>query len=736
MTIEKPLADASTPSGEEHAACLQTGLKGLAAIARHHELDWSLPRLLHIHGQDIEPDAEQLARIARTEGLHADVHKVDWARLQRFRRLTPFMARLSNGAYVVVLQTSVTRPVSADGENSGEMVVLFNPRAPEANLFPIPREEFLEHWTGEIILVKRPYKLSDTNRRFGLGWFVPEFWKQRALLRNVVFAALAMHVLALAVPIFFQIVIDRVLVYLSLSTLTVIGIGVCIAISFDGILNWLRGYFVLRTASRIDIRVAKTTFDHLMRLPIAFFEAQLAGVVTKHMQQGSVIREFLTGRLLMTLLDLPALLVFLPLMIWYSGWLTAVVLAVTLVLAGIIAAMIQPYRRRLRRLYQAEALRQSLLVESIHGMRTVKSLNLEPRRQESWENAAAEAVRTYVQVGKISLAANTLSQFIERALTIAIVVVGSFLVFGHKLTVGELVAFNMLSSRVISPVLQLIGLLNNYQEVLMSVEMLGNVMNQQTEQTQRGLTPPLRGDIELDRVTFRYPNTDRPALRDVSVRIPAGSLIGIVGRSGSGKTTLSALLQGLYYTGEGAVRIDGNNIKDIDLAFLRGQSGVVPQEPFLFRGSIKDNIRMGQPTASFEDIVLAARQAGADEFIQQLPQRYDTILEEGAVNLSGGQKQRLSIARALLRRPRIIIFDEATSALDPESEAIVVRNLAQISKGRTTIVISHRLQTIRDSDVILVLDDGSLVDTGTHGQLLERNTIYRQLWTQQTSNPT
>jgi ATP-binding cassette subfamily B protein len=645
------------------------------------------------------------------------------------------MARLNNGAYVVVLQTSVTRPVSADGESSGEMVVLFNPRAPEANLFPIPREEFLQHWTGEIILIKRPYKLSDTNRRFGLGWFVPEFWRQRALLRNVVLAALAMHVLALAVPIFFQIVIDRVLVYLSISTLVVILIGVCIAIGFDGILNWLRGYFVLRTASRIDIRVAKTTFDHLMRLPISFFEQQLAGVVTKHMQQGSVIREFLTGRLITTLLDLPALLVFLPLMMWYSTWLTVVVLGVTLLLAGIIAAMIQPYRRRLRKLYQAEAQRQSLLVESIHGMRTVKSLNLEPRRQESWENAAAEAVRTYVQVGKISLAANTFSQFIERALTIAIVAVGSFLVFDHKLTVGELVAFNMLSSRVISPVLQLIGLLNNYQEVLMSVEMLGNVMNQPTEQTQRGLTPPLRGDIELDRVTFRYPNTDRPALRDVSVRMPAGSMIGIVGRSGSGKTTLSALLQGLYYTGEGAIRIDGHNIKDIDLAFLRGQSGVVPQEPFLFRGSIKDNIRMGQPTATFEDIVLAARQAGADEFIQQLPQRYDTILEEGAVNLSGGQKQRLSIARALLRRPRIIIFDEATSALDPESEAIVVRNLAQISKGRTTIVISHRLQTIREADMIMVLDDGNLADTGTHGQLLERNAIYRHLWAQQTARP-
>ena len=747
----QPPDDSGAPRGHaepheagplEHEAaqasgCEQTGLKGLAAIARHTGLDWSLPRLLHVYGQDSEPDAEQLARTARTEGLNAAVHLIDWRRLQRFRKLTPFLARLDNGAYVVIVQTSVTPPPASADAPAEEQIVLFNPRAPEASLFSIPRDEFLTHWTGEIVLLKRIYKVTDTNRRFALGWFVPEFWRQRALLRNIAIAALAMHVLALAVPIFFQIVIDRVLVYLNISTLIVITIGVCIAIAFDGTLNWLRGYFILRTASRIDIRLARTTFRHLMGLPIGFFEASLAGVITKHMQQGTQIREFLTGRLLTTLLDLPALIVFLPLMMWYSVSLTAVVMGVTLLLAGIIAAMLGPYRRRLRRLYQAEAQRQSLLVESIHGMRTVKSLNLEPRREESWDNAAAEAVRTYVQVGKISLAANTFSQFIEKGLTIIIVVVGSFLVFGGTLTVGGLVAFNMLSSRVISPVLQLIGLLNNYQEVMMSVEMLGNIMNQPTENSeQRGLTPALRGDIEIDRVTFRYPNTERPALRDFSARIPAGSMVGIVGRSGSGKTTLSALLQGLYYTSEGAIRIDGHNIRDIDLAFLRGQSGVVPQEPFLFRGSIKDNIRMGLPTASYEEVVTAARMAGADEFIQLLPQRYDTVLEEGAVNLSGGQKQRLSIARALLRKPRIIIFDEATSALDPESEAVVVRNLANIAKGRTTIVISHRLQTIRDSDAIIVMEEGSVSDIGTHDQLLQRNPIYRLLWAQQMARPT
>jgi ATP-binding cassette subfamily B protein len=735
-TIEERLPPSSAghaqDAGPHAAVCEQTGLRGLAAIARHMGLDWSLPRIMHAYGQAQEPNAEQLARAARSEGLTAAVHQLNWSRLQRFSKLTPVLARMSTGAYVVLLQINGSRTAP---EHANENVVMFNPRIPEANLFPVTRDEFLSQWTGEIILLKRVYKFSDTNRRFTLSWFVPEFWRQRDLLRNIVIAALAMHLLALAVPIFFQIVIDRVLVYLNTSTLLVITIGVFVAISFNAILSWLRGYFVLSSASRIDIRLARATFRHLLDLPIGFFEASLAGVITKHMQQATQIREFLTGRLLATLLDLPALVIFLPLMVWYSGLLTLVVLGVTLFLAGIIAVMVGPYRRRLRRLYQAEAQRQSLLVETVHGIRTVKSLNFEPRRADAWENAAAETVNNYVQVGKISLAATTFSQFIEQALTVTIVVVGSFLVLNHNLTVGGLVAFNMLASRVTSPVLQLIGLLNNYQEVLMSVEMLGEVMNRPTENTRRGLTPPLRGDIEIDRITFRYPGTERPALRDLSAHIPAGSMIGIVGRSGSGKTTLSALLQGFYHASEGAIRIDGHNIRDIDLGFLRSQCGVVSQEPFLFRGTIKDNIRIGIPVASFEEVVAAARLAGADEFIQELPQRYDTVLEEGAVNLSGGQKQRLSIARALLRKPRIIIFDEATSALDPESEAIVVRNLATIAKGRTTIVISHRLQTIRNADTIIVLDNGEISGTGTHATLLADNAIYRLLWSQQMATP-
>lgn len=724
-----PQDASAAPSGESRN---QTGLKALIAVARQFDLDWSLARLIHIYGGETEPDARRLEEIARNEGLSSTVCRTNWGELEIFAASMPVIARLGNGAYVVVL----TPPARAEGSNE-ETITIFNPRVPDLGTFALPCGEFETHWTGEILLSKRARRLGDTNQAFGLRWFIPEIWRQRPLFGNVVLAALIIHVLALAVPIFFQLVIDKVLVYYSLSTLTVLGIGVLVAILFDATLNWLRGYFLLRASSRMDIRLARTTFGRLVSLPISFFEHLPAGVITKHMQQASQIREFLTGRLLMTLLDLPALLIFLPILIYYSGTLTVIVLGITFVLGMIIAVMIGPYRRRLRELYRAEAGRQSLLVECIHGMRTVKSLNLESRRQDAWESSTADAIQNYVQVGKISLFANTVSQFIERGLTIAIVVAGSFAVFSHRMTVGELVAFNMLSTRVISPVLQVIGLLNNYQETLMSVEMLGEVMDRTPEQTTaRGLMPAITGRLSFDDLTFSYSGSVRPAIRHFSADVAAGSVIGIVGRSGSGKTTLSALLQGLYVPSDGAVRIDGHNIQDFDLAYLRGQIGVVTQEPFLFRGTVKDNIRMGQPTASFEEVVEAARSAGADEFIADLPRRYDTELEEGGVNLSGGQKQRLCIARALLRDPRIIIFDEATSALDPESEAVVVRNLSRITRGRTTIIISHRLQTIRNADAIMVVDAGQLSDMGKHAELLERNLLYRLLWAQQTGRPT
>jgi ATP-binding cassette subfamily B protein len=527
-------------------------------------------------------------------------------------------------------------------------------------------------------------------------------------------------------------VIDKVLVNNAQDTLRTITIGILIAIVFDAILDYLRGFLLLHATSKIDVRVATRTFNHMLHLPIQFFEQMTAGVLTKHMQQTSKIREFLTGQLFMTLLDSTALFVFLPILFFYSSTLSFVVLGFSAALAAVIGVLLGPYRRRLEALYAAEGDRQAMLVESIHGIQTVKALSMEPIQRRKWDEKSAQSVAMHFHVGKISITARSISKLLEKAMTVTLVWVGAMLVFDNNLSVGALVAFQMIAGRVTGPLVQLVSLVHSYQEAALSVRMMGQVMNRPVEPGMgRGLRPSIQGRMEFENVTFHYSPTSPPALDHVSLNIPAGSVVGIVGRSGSGKTTLTRLMQGLYEMQGGLIRFDGMDIREYDLAHLRRNIGVVLQENFLFRGSVRENISMSKTNATFQEVVQASKLAGAAEFIERLPQSFDTILEENGANLSGGQKQRLAIARALLTDPRILIFDEATSALDPESEAIIQANLAKIAKGRTVIIVSHRLSTLTRCDAIVVIERGKIENMGTHQQLLNQSKVYKELWYQQ-----
>jgi ATP-binding cassette subfamily B protein len=396
--------------------------------------------------------------------------------------------------------------------------------------------------------------------------------------------------------------------------------------------------------------------------------------------------------------------------------------------------MVGPFKRRLNALYEAEGIRQGMLVETVHGMRTVKSLAMEPLQRRVWDDRSAQTVTTRFDVEKISTVAQSVTGFMEKLMGVSIVGFGALAVFDGNMTIGALVAFNMLAGRVSGPLVQIVTMVHEYQEVALSVRMLGEVMNQRVERSGRteGLRPDIAGAIEFQNVSFRY-RADMPlALDNVSFAINAGSVFGVVGRSGSGKTTVTRLLQGLYPIQQGIIRIGGHDVREIDLVHLRKNVGVVLQDNFLFRGTVRENIAAARPDATFEQVVEAARLAGAEEFIEQLPRGYDTMIEENAENLSGGQKQRLSIARSLVNDPRILIFDEATSALDPESEMIVRQSIRKIAEGRTVIIVSHRLSTLADADAILVIDRGKLADIGGHDQLLSRCTTYRHLWNQQT----
>ncbi|QFU17875.1 peptidase domain-containing ABC transporter [Microvirga thermotolerans] len=706
----------------------QTGLHCLVAVARHHGTDLSVEQLAHAYAVDDEPVSLHLMRrIAQEAGLRAREVRASWSDLLRLEGAFPAIAELQNGNWVVV--------AGIQCEQDGDKALILDPKAVLPEPLVLTETDFCKAWSGRLLLIKPArLRLKDGKRPFGFLWFAPELLRQRRLFGDVIAAALVLYALGLAVPIFSQLVIDKVLMHESYATLYVLAGGVALALVFDAVFTFLRRYLLLYATNRIDIRVAVRTFAHLLSLPLGYFERVPAGVLVKHMQQANRIREFLTGRLFTTALDSFSLFVFLPVLLLYSVKLTIVVLAFTACVGIAVALLIGPFRRRLQALYEAEGERQALLVESVHGMRTVKSLALEPLQRRSWDNSSAQAVMMRYDVDRISAAAQSLTGLLEKLMSVAIIALGAIDVFDREMTVGALVAFNMLAGRVSGPLVQILTMAHEYQEVALSVRMLGEVMNRvpESDGIQRGLCPPLKGSIQFEDVSFSYQPERPPALDGVSFSVEPGTIVGIVGRSGSGKTTITRLIQRLYPVQNGLVRIDGHDIRELDLVHLRKCVGVVLQDNFLFRGTVRENIAAAKPSATFEEIARAAKAAGAEEFIARLPRGFDTMLEENAANLSGGQRQRLAIARALVADPRLLILDEATSALDPDSEMIVRQNLRRIAEGRTVLIVSHRLSTLVDAHAILVVERGRLIAMGRHDQLLSSCTTYRQLWNQQT----
>ncbi len=725
-TLESNAAEAAQPHDAEPAG--HTALHCLVAVAAHFGLSTSCDKLVLEHGLAAhDPDPRQLADLARKLGLRARTEHLAFERLLASGPACPLVARLDNGNSVVVAGIHDTP--------EGVRLSIYDPLAGRDSVFPLEPERLRERWAGDVVFVRRDYRLADPQQPFGLRWFIPEFLRQERAFRDVVIGTFALYVVALAVPIFIQLVIDKVVAHESASTLYVLTVGVMFALLFESAFGFVRQYLLLHASNKIDLRLAMRTFGHLLSLPIDYFERCSAGVVVRHMQQAERIRQFLTGRLFLTLLDACALLVVVPVLFFYSAKLTGVVLVFAAAIAAIVASMIGPFRRRLLDLYNAEAEKQAMLVEAIHGMRTVKTLAIEPIQRRKWDDRTAAAIRTNFRVGTIGISAQAATGFLERAMIVAIIAFGAQAVFDHQLTIGALIAFQMFSGRVVAPLVQIVSLVQEYQETALSVRMLGTVMNHPSEQRRTsGLTPRLTGAVELDRVSFRYSGIGTPVVDQVSLRIPPGSLIGIVGRSGSGKTTLTRLMQGLYPVQDGVIRFDGIDIRELDLPHLRRNIGAVLQDSFLFRGSVRENIAATKPWATMDEVVAAAQIAGAHEFIERLPQGFDTTIEENAENFSGGQKQRLAIARALLTQPRFLILDEATSALDPESEAIFLAHLGRIRAGRTVLLVSHRLTTLVQCDRIVVLDQGRIVDVGPHAELVQRCPIYQRLWRQQTKH--
>lgn len=702
-----------------------TAVRGLAAIARHHGLSLQPEYIAHEFSlADEEPEPVQLARIARAVGLRADFLTVEWKELLVLRAVFPFMARLKDGGYLLVAGLTNVDTV--------QCLAVLNPSSATASILPINQAQFEDQCSGEILLLKRNFRAVDEDQPFGLKWFLPLLLRHKAVFRDIALATLLLNFVSLGTPLFTQLVLDKVLVHENLSTLWVLTAGVAILIVFEMAVFYIRQFLLISATNKVDMRLARNVFSHLLGLPVDYFERQAAGLIARQVQQIQQIRNFLTGSLFFTVLESVSFFVFLPILFGYSFKLTLVVLLMAGLMAGVIFVLLAPFKRRLDRLSGAESQKQAMLVESIHGMRTIKSLALEPRQRKAWDQRNADTVTLNFSVMNISLLGNTLTQMLQRMLSVVVIVLGCLEVFDRNMTVGGLIAFQMLAGRVVGPLVQIVSLIHEFQQTAISVEMLADVMNYPPERKSGGgLRAPIRGAISFDGVMFSYPGSDSPALSDVSFSIQPGEVVGVVGKSGSGKSTFAKLLQGLYKTQGGVIRYDETDLREIDLSHLRQNIGVVLQENFLFKGSIKDNIAITRPNASFEEIVFAAKTAGADEFIERLKHGYDTLLEEGASNLSGGQRQRIAIARALLTRPKVLILDEAASALDPDSEVIFMNNLKQIARGRTVVIISHRLSTLVGCNKIAYFEQGRIVDSAPHEELLVRCKGYQHLWRQQ-----
>jgi ATP-binding cassette subfamily B protein len=703
-------------------------LGSLVIVARHHGVQLSVPQLVHDHLLEPgQPSAAQLLGIAEACGLRATSLQLSWHRLLRLDRALPAIVLLRNG------QAMVLREVSEGPEHP--RVTLQDPSAHEDAPLVLDEARFAAAWTGEVLLFKRDYRLRDEDQPFGMALIVSQFLRDRRIARDIGIAALLLSLFAVTPILFWRFLIDSVLYNNALQTLAVLASIMLVAIVFETAFGYLRRYLVLQVSQRVDAKLAIYMFDKVIQLPIDFFERTPVGEITRDMGELHKIRNFFTGGLLGTVLDSLVLVVFLPIMFVYSPLLTFFVLGFAALICGWIILQLPRLRKKSKAVMEIEGDKGSFLVETLHGVRTVKALALDERRRHQWDVKVAQAAHLRFDEGMTSNGVQTVVTPLERVMTTGVFALAVYLaVSTHEATyVGALFAFMMLSQRVAAPLVQLSTMLTQFDEAMLAVSIVGNLVNRPPEEGhgKGGLRTPLVGRVEFSGVRFRYAGTGAPALDDVAFTIPEGSVFGLMGRSGSGKTTITRLLQLFHSNYEGLIKIDGTDLRQYDVDHLRSSFGVVMQENFLFSGTVRDTITAGKPDASHDEMVMAARLAGAEEFIERLPRGYDTFIYEGSPNLSGGQRQRLAIARALITNPRILILDEATSALDAESEAIVNANLARIAEGRTMIVVSHRLSSLVNADAILVLERGKVYDIGTHSELVERCDIYSNLWRQQ-----
>lgn len=695
-----------------------TGLQCLKVVANTLGVAVDEGKITADYGDVIVMDTNILLKLTKRLKLKANLLKV--SRSEFMTILVPAIAVMYDGRYCVI-----------SGKNSTHALV-YDPSVghPEA----IPLEQFFAGWSGEIIVIKKPFGMESLLHRYNLVWFIPTIKKYKNIFKEVLLASFFLQLLGIVTPLVTQVVIDKVIVNKGDATLDVLAAALLIVALFQAMMGFLRTYLSAHTTNKLDIILGARIFHHLIMLPFRYFELRRVGDTLTRVAALNSIREFLTGSALTALMDVVFSVVFIIVMLYYSTSLTFITLLALPFFIGQNVFVTPLYRERLEEVWAAGAESNSFLVEAITGVHTIKSLAIEPQFNHKWEQLTSKYISASFQNAKFNIFNNNASSMIQKLTGFAILLFGGHKVMNGEMTVGQLIAFQMLAGQASAPIYRLTGMWQSVQQAGLSLERIGDILKVPPESVQTKKSTKLeqiKGNIVFDNIVFRYRADGREILNKVNLNITAGMKVGVVGRSGSGKSTLAKLLQRLYIPESGRILIAGHDISKLDPVWLRRQIGVVLQENYLFNGSVRQNIAFARSSASINEVIQAARMAGAHEFILELPEGYDTMVGERGTALSGGQQQRIAIARAILTNPSIIIFDEATSALDYESERIIMDNFAEIAIKRTILMIAHRLSTVKRFDLIIVLDNGKVVEQGKHDELMDRKGIYYNLYRQQ-----
>ncbi|MEW5819917.1 MAG: type I secretion system permease/ATPase [Cyanobacteriota bacterium] len=694
---------------------MQTGLTAFEIVANINQQDVDLRAIVREYGiGEGEISKQELLRIAKNSSFKAKLKAINIDKTINYPMPAIFI--LKDQSYGVLLKVNYH-------DKKALILIPSDKKTSEISF-----DDFQELSSGEFIIIS--HKTLSPQVKFGFKWFFIEILKFKQVIAEVLTGSFIVQLFGLITPLFTQVILDKVIVHHSMTTLDVIAVAFVVIVLLEFFLNITRKYIFIHTANKIDAKLGAKLFKHLFALPFVYFENRKVGNIIARIRELDTIRDFITHKSVSVIIDLFFSLVFVLVMFLYSVKLTLIVLGFVFLVAILYLLVTPELRNRLNYKFQTAAQSNSYLVESVTGVQTVKSLAIEGSMQKKWEEYLGNYVHSSFKLGNLSNISGSLSNLFQKLMTLCILYLGVKLVIENKLTIGQLIAFQMFANQFSGPILRLVNLWNEFQHTLLAVDRLSDILNHPLEvKSSKAITlPTVQGNIKADSLTFRYVSDSPNVVENVNFEINPGSSLGIIGRSGSGKSTITKLIQRLYIPQNGTVYLDGIDVRHLNPNWLRFNIGVVLQENYLFSGTIRENISLPKPDAPIELIIEMAKLSGAHEFISEMPEGYDTIVGERGSSLSGGQKQRIAIARALITNPKILIFDEATSALDYESEKIIIQNLGMIKKGRTTIIIAHRLSAVKNCDTIIALDRGKIIEKGNHNDLYNSRGYYYHLY--------